>query len=225
MTRGMIFPLMLGVLGTAILLALGVWQVQRLQWKQDVLARIEERIAAPPGALPEAPQPEADRYRPVEVSGRFAGPSLRVLASERGLGPGFHVIAAFETDTGRRVMVDRGFVPDSRADDVAPGGTARITGNLHWPREVDSFTPEPDAGRNLWFARDVPSMAAALETEEVLIVARRSVPAAPPLRPAPVSTAGIPNNHLEYAITWFSLALVWVGMTAFWLWRIRRKAE
>ena len=100
---------------------------------------------------------------------------------------------------------------------------ARITGNLHWPQERDRFTPEPDAASGLWFARDVPQMAAALGTEPVLVVARAVEPADGAFTPLPVDTAGIPNDHLGYALTWFSLAAAWAGMTLLLLWRIRRR--
>ena len=82
------------------------------------------------------------------------------------------------------------------------------------------FTPEPEGA--LWFARDVPAMARALEAEPLLIVAREITPGSA-VTPLPVSTEGIPNDHLHYAITWFGLALVWLGMTVFLMWRIKRR--
>jgi surfeit locus 1 family protein len=96
-----------------------------------------------------------------------------------------------------------------------------VEGNLHWPEEVDGFTPAPDARTGLWFARDVPAMAEALGSEPVLIVARS--PTAPGIEPLPVDTSHIPNDHLGYAVQWFGLAAVWLGMTAYLLWRIRRR--
>jgi surfeit locus 1 family protein len=96
-----------------------------------------------------------------------------------------------------------------------------VVGNLDWPRETDSFTPAPDAKTGLWFARDVPAMAQALGTEATLIVARGST--GDGITPMPVDTSAIPNNHWQYAITWFLLAVAWLGMTSLWLWRIRRR--
>ena len=93
--------------------------------------------------------------------------------------------------------------------------TLTVNGNLDWPYEADRFTPGPDQGRRLWFARDVPSMAAALGAEPILIVARDVAGDAQGIVPVPVSTSGIPNNHREYAVTWFSLAAVWAGMTLY----------
>ena len=106
-----------------------------------------------------------------------------------------------------------------------PAGCAAIEGNLVWPNETDSYTPPPDAKTGLWFARDVHAMAAHLATEPVMVVLRRTDEMTPAALPMPVDTATIPNDHLQYAITWFLLAAVWAGMTLFYLWRIRRQAN
>jgi len=97
-----------------------------------------------------------------------------------------------------------------------------ITGNPHWPDEIDGFTPAPDLAANIWCARDVPALAEALGTEPVLIVARQMSQDRAPVTPLPVDTAGIPNDHLEYAVTWFSLAAIWVAMTAYFGLRTHR---
>ena len=221
MTRKLSVVFVFGLIGAAILIGLGVWQLQRLSWKEGVLADIEARITAAPVAVPETPDPEADRFLPVVAEGVFVGEPLRVLVSVQGSGPGYRLISAFETD-GRRVMVDRGFIAESAEQPDAPEGPVTVTGNLHWPDEVDGFTPEPDIARNQWFARDVEAMATALDAEPVFIVLRDMSASDAPLSPLPVTSEGIPNNHLGYAIQWFGLALVWLGMTAFLAWRIRR---
>jgi surfeit locus 1 family protein len=221
MTRRMIIPLLIGLLGGAILISLGIWQVNRLAWKEAVLAEIDARIADAPVTLPAAPDPEADRYLPVFVEGRFTGEDLDVLVSRKQIGPGVRVVEVFETTEGRRVLVDRGFVAQDARDAPRPSGAATVEGNLHWPVEVDGFTPAPDATTGLWFARDVPAMAQALNTEATFIVARK--PTGGEIEPMPVDSSGIPNDHMNYAITWFSLAAVWLGMTAYLLWRIRQR--
>jgi surfeit locus 1 family protein len=219
MTRRMITPLLFGLVGAAILIGLGVWQVQRLHWKQEILSRIEARLGDAPVALPSSPDPVADRYRPVQVAGRLTGDDLFVLTSDRDAGPGYRVIEAFETEDGRRILIDRGYLPEARRGTLREGREMTVIGTLNWPDETDSFTPQPDAARNIWFARDVPAMAAALSTDPVLVVARSET--GDGITPLPVDTLGIPNNHLQYAITWFSLAAVWLGMTVLLLWRIR----
>lgn len=212
-------PFLFGLIGFAILIGLGIWQVQRLQWKEGVIAAIDARIADVPETLPDAPT-EADRYMPVRVAGRFTGERLLVLVSHKDMGPGFRVISAYETD-GRRIMVDRGFIYEAWKNDPLATTDAEVNGNLHWPEEVDGYTPAPDG--DLWFARDVPAMAKALGADPVLVVAR--TPTGDGVIPMPVDTAAIPNDHLGYAVTWFSLAAVWVGMTLLWLWRIRSRGE
>ncbi len=205
-----------------MLVSLGLWQVQRLAWKEGVLAEIEARIAADPVPLPASPDPEADRYLPVRATGLIGDQDLRVLISAKGVGPAYRIIAPLTLDDGRRVLVDRGYVPDAAKDAPRPGGEATITGNLHWPDEIDGFTPDNDIFGNVWFARDVPAMAEALGTEPVLIIVRQTSETAPRVTPLPVDTSGIPNDHLQYAVTWFGLAAVWVLMTGLWVRRIMR---
>lgn len=221
--RRILFPLIIGLTGFAILIALGTWQMQRLSWKRAVLMQIETRISADPVPLPAAPDPGRDLYLPVTVSGSIAGEELHVLVSIKRVGPGFRIIAPLITDDGRRILLDRGFVRAEAKDAARQTGAVTVTGNLHWPNETDGFTPPPDPAANTWFARDVAAMAAALDTEPLLLVAR--TPTGPGVTPLPVDTAGIPNDHLQYAITWFSLALIWAAMTAYFLWRTRARAE
>ncbi len=216
MLRRLIFPLLLGVVGLTVLCALGVWQMQRMAWKNGYLAEIEARIAGVPVALPAAPDPEADRYHPVFAEGAFTGEAIEVLSSTKMGGVGVRVIGVFETDD-RRVMVDRGYLPEEARSLPRTVTVARVEGNLQWPQDSDSFTPPPDAKTGLWFARDVTAMAQALNTEPVLIVARS--PTGDGIAPMPVDTSGIPNDHWGYAITWFLLAAVWAGMTGALLWR------
>lgn len=224
MTRRMLWPLVFGLVGTAILLGLGTWQVQRMHWKAGVIAEIEARIHDAPVSLPDAPVAERDRYLPVQVTGAFTPEEIHVMSGQRGAGAGFQIISTFETEDGRRIMIERGFVPEADKNRARPAQAARVTGNLHWPQDTDSFTPDPDLGRNIWFSRDVARMAAHLGTEPVLVIARLTDEAAPAARMVPVTVTDIRDNHREYALTWFSLAAIWAGMTAVLLWRIRRQA-
>ena len=100
---------------------------------------------------------------------------------------------------------------------------ASVIANFRTVDEKDGFTPDPDLTANFWFARDVPALADALGTEPVLLILRQTSEPNPPVRPWPVDTSGIPNDHLQYAVTWFLLALVWAGMTLYLLWRIRQR--
>lgn len=218
-------PLVLGLAGVALLMSLGFWQLSRLGEKQAQIAAIEARLHDAPAPLPAAPDPAADRYRPVAVTGAYTGEAVHVLASRAGAGPGSRLIAAFETAEGRRILIDRGFLPEAArgaAERAPPAqGPVTVTGNLDWPQDADRFTPAPDLARNLWFSREVPPLAAHLGTEPVMVVARSDAPL-PGLMPVPLDSANVRNDHLYYAVTWFLLAAAWAGMTLYLLWRIRQ---
>ncbi len=221
MTR-LFLPLMFGLIGTAILVSLGVWQIQRLSWKQAILSDINSRISAAPQALPANPDPVDDKYLPVTASGTVLDEEIHVLVSQKQVGAGYRIIAVFETDTGQRILLDRGFVKVDQKHAERPIGAAKVEGNLHWPEETGGSIPAPDMKADIWFARDVPAMAAHLKTDPVLIVTRSNSLENDPVKPLPVDSAGIPNDHLQYAITWFSLAVIWVIMTLTFLWRAAR---
>ncbi|WP_372841418.1 SURF1 family protein [Phaeovulum sp.] len=221
--RRYVFPLILGLVGVAILLSLGVWQLRRLEWKESLLAEITAKIGADPLPLPATGAGESLKYTPVAVNGSTTGQEILVLTGMQGVGPGYEVIASFETAEGRRVLIDRGFVPEDARRTPRPAVTLTVTGNLHWPHETDKYTPPPDLAAGVWFARDVPAMAAHLGTEPLLVVAASVTGDAQGITPVPIGIEGIRNEHLTYAITWFLLALAWSGMTAFLLWRIRQK--
>ncbi len=216
----MAVPLVFGVLGTAVLLALGIWQVQRLAWKNEVVALIAARMAEAPGALPDAPTEAVHEYLPVRLTGTIEAGELHALTSRNG--PGYRVIAPLVLGDGRWVLLDRGFVVDAAKDAARPLGPVEVEGTLHWPDETDRFTPAPNLERNIWFAREVGAMAEALGTEPVLVVA--SALTLPGTEPIPVVVA-IPNNHLGYAVTWFGMAAVWSLMTLYLLWRIKRRID
>ena len=221
MLRRMFFPILMGVVGVAVLVSLGIWQVQRMHWKAGVLAEIEAMIHDAPMPLMALPDPEADKFRPVTAAGRFTGEYVEVLFGIKGESPGVRIIEVFETDDARRILVDRGFLPDEQRIVPRDQGARTVTGNLHWPIDATSSTPPPDEKTGLWFARDVPAMAAKLGTEPTFIVATE--PTGDGITPVPVDISTIPNDHWGYAITWFSLALVWAVMTGVLLWRIRQR--
>ena len=156
-------------------------------------------------------------------TGQTTGQEILVLSGKKDQGAGYEVISAFQTTEGRRILLDRGFIPEPARNTSRPPVALRVAGNLDWPQEADSYTPPPDAASNLWFARDVPAMAKSLGTDALLVVIRKAEGDTQAIVPVPVDTAGIPNDHLQYAITWFSLAVVWAGMTGYLLWRIRQR--
>lgn len=225
LNKRMIAPVLIGLIGASILLSLGVWQSNRLVWKEAMLARIEAEISADPVPFSEIRDTEEAQFRAVRLSGQYASGELHVLTSTRDVGAVYRVISPFVTEDGRRVLIDRGLLPTSKKDETRPVGEAVLIGNIRTPDDVDSFTPAPDLAKNIWYARDLSAMAAQLDTEQVMIILRETSEEGGDITPLPVDTAGIPNNHLNYAITWFLFALVWLGMTGYWLWRIRRKVD
>lgn len=223
--RKLIFPLLLGLSGVAVLVSLGVWQVQRLEWKEGVLAELDARLAAPPRALPADPNEAEDEYTAVTLSGIATGAELHVLVSGTSAGTGYRVITGFETSDGRAVLLDLGLLPLDKKDVSAAPEQTDVIGNLIWPDDVNSSTPEPDLAKNIWFGRDVTAMAAALGTEPLMIVAREMTSPDARTTLLPVDTSGIKNDHLEYAVTWFGLALVWAAMTGFLIFRTLRQKD
>lgn len=216
-----VFPLLMGIAGVALLMSLGFWQLRRMDEKRVYLDEIEARIGNAPIPLPDVPEEGPHKFQAVLAEGRFTGDYLEVLAGQRGASPGVLLIEAFALPDGRRILVQRGFLADEDRATQRTVTEARIEGNLHWPQDTNSSTPPPDEKTGLWFARDVPAMAARLQTEPTLIVA--SQPTGDGIEPVPVDTSGIPNDHWGYAIQWFLLAATWAGMTAFLLWRIRNR--
>ncbi len=227
MLRRMIVPALFGIIGCAILVSLGVWQLNRADEKAELIAAMEARLFDAPVPLPDLPDPTTDRYRPVTVSGHFMPERSFVMAAQRAAGPGFHLISAFETADDRRILIERGFLREDTRPGLPddPDAPARVTGNLPWPQDADRFTPAPDAERNLHFARDVDLLADQLGTEPVLLVLRESTQPLPGVSPVPVDAVAIPDNHFGYAVQWFLMAVAWAGVTVFYLWRIRTQSD
>ena len=222
MLRRIAVPVLIGVVGCAILVALGTWQLRRLEWKEAILSQIDARIVADPVELPAMAEPEADRYLPVVVTGALGGEELHVLTSLKDVGPGYRVISVLTTGD-RRVLVDLGFVPEEAKTAPRMAEAVTVTGNLHWPQETDGWTPDPDTDRDIWFAREVNAMAGVMGTDAMMVVAREVSGADLGVTLLPIDSAGIPNDHLNYAITWFSLAAVWAVMAGALVWRAGKR--
>ncbi|KAF0174348.1 MAG: hypothetical protein FD162_1171 [Rhodobacteraceae bacterium] len=217
----LISALLLGLAGVGFLCGLGIWQVQRMYEKRDQLEEMTAGISVPAVPVPAQLDPEKDRYRPVTAEGRFTGETLYVLSGKPMIGAGVQVVSVLEMAEGRRLLVDRGFLPDDDKHKQLTVGAVKITGNLMWPRDSNQYTPPPDPKTGLWFGRDAVAMAALLKTEPTFIVARE--PTGDGIEAMPVDTSSIPNDHWGYAITWFLLAAVWAVMTVALVWRIRRQ--
>jgi surfeit locus 1 family protein len=222
MVKRILFIVFVALVGTGILMSLGKWQLDRLAWKQQILRNIETRITDPEIPLPTTFDPAVDKYQSVSMRGTLRGDYIRVLGSLKLVGAVNKIIAPVVIDQ-RVIMVDLGYLKEEDLERLALSGDVAITGNLHWPDETDSYTPPPDLGRNLWFVRDTAAMAQHFGAENVIVVAKSIDPLPAAITIMPLDTTGIPNDHLNYAITWFSLAVVWIAMSALFIWRTRRK--
>ncbi len=211
--------------GFLILAGLCAWQGVRALGREDRIELAALRLSLPPAPLPAAFAPVEQELLPVRVEGRFAHSDERhVLTSLPPLGPGVRVITPLDTPDGRRVLVDRGFVPERLRDpSLRPEGQSQgsvaVEGVLSWPRERGFFVPEPDPETGLWFARDVDALAVAAGAETVLVVARDSAPGGFPRADAPEPDRR--NVHIEYAATWAALAAAWLVIGGL-LWRRER---
>ncbi len=223
MSKPMIIPALFGVIGVIVLVMLGNWQIDRLAWKTTMLANIETRLSAPPVPLPDVLVPDQDRFLSVQVSGEMGSDEIHVLSSSPATGPGFRIIVPFTLADGRRILVDRGIVPDQFKNDPRPVENGTLFGNLLWAADFDKYTPQNDIEGNIWFSRAAEPLAKALNTEPVFLVMRSTTLSSGPL-PLAVGL-NTPNNHLEYAITWFGFAIVWAFMTLYLLWRIKHRTN
>jgi len=225
------------LIALSILIALGAWQLQRLKWKEGLLAQIAALQAAPARPLgPVLAQLSAGAevgYTRVSVAcpGLASAPFLQLYGLKDGEA-GTRLISACALASGPygAILVDRGFVADtiSARPPVEPRDRTptAVTGVLRVPDKATFVTPPNEPAANRWFSRDVPAMAAALSASRpapVFLMAETSTnPAWAALEPAAMP-AEIPNRHLEYALTWFGLAAALIGVYAALLWK-RRKA-
>jgi surfeit locus 1 family protein len=225
--RPMLWPTLLTVLALPILIGLGTWQVERLQWKEELLAKIEARIGAAPVPLP-APEnwpgydAHAAEYTRVELEGRFLPEEFHYFTQGANGAPGYAVISPLEVADGAVVLVDRGFVPVTLKDPASRGGVPegeqRFTGVLRAPSERGVFDGADDPAKNIWMVRDPAVMGGALQGVTVApFIAEAEEGAFPGEWPKAGRTRiDIPNNHLDYALTWYGLALVLVVIYLAW---------
>lgn len=229
---------LLSVAALAVLLALGTWQVQRLHWKEALIATIEGRTDDAPVELAEietlfARTGDVD-YWPMRVEGTFRHEGERhYFATWRG-NSGYNVMTPLELADGRIIFVNRGFVPFDRKDpatrtDGQVEGVVSIEGLArNVPSEKPSFiVPENDAAANIFYWKDLQLMAssAGLDGETVLpfVIDADDAPNPGMLPVGGVTIIDLPNNHLQYAVTWYGLAAALVAVLIAWAWRARRQ--
>jgi surfeit locus 1 family protein len=228
----------------AVLIWLGTWQLQRKTEKEALIEAIGTQLAAPPMRMPEQSEwetlsPVRAEFRRVRFQGEFLhGQEALVYTSGSAFrpdvkGPGYWVFTPVRTVDGDMVAVNRGFVPDGKQNPKARAdgqidGVVTIVGTIRWPERRGRFTPNDDPAHNIWYTRDHVAMAAAKNWGNVAPFYIEQESPAPPggLPQVGPTVAKLPNNHLQYAITWYGLALVLV--VAFFFWtraRLRERRE
>jgi surfeit locus 1 family protein len=217
-----------------ICVALGLWQLERLQWKRGLIAQRETAVAAAPVSSPQTiAEARALEFHSVTVDGVFLNDKELYLnaTGPRG-GAGFHVLTPLREETGRTVLVNRGFVPSERRGPATrpqgqPAGTLHIRGLLRLaPEQKPSwFIPDNRPDIDYWFWIDLPAMAAANHLDPTNVapfyIDADATPNPGGWPQGGTTPLALPNNHLQYAITWFSLAAAALVIYVVYHWRAR----
>ncbi|SFU62204.1 surfeit locus 1 family protein [Methylobacterium sp. 174MFSha1.1] len=239
--RDLVAPALATLVCLGILVGLGVWQLERKAWKEALIDRIVARSRIePPAPLPafDGFDPARDEFERVRATGRFLQDKETLV---HGLAPGdtpgralqgYYVVTPLRLDDGRTVLVNRGFVPTELKDPArrAAGqveGETTVTGMLRQSEARAMFVPAPNPQTGEWFNRDVPGIAAAkgLGTVAPYLIEADATPVPGGWPRGGQLRVDLPNNHLQYAFTWFGLALCLIGVfTAFALRRLRGEA-
>lgn len=241
----LLWPALLSILGVAILCTLGAWQIARMSEKRVFIERLAAQAAGAP-----APMPASSSWAGLDtaaldltrvtaqgsfIDGAFAGVRTTIAAGGPGTrqlsGFGRWIFQGFRLADGGVVLVNRGFVPESRLGEIKPAsGAATVTGFLRAPEPRGSFTPADLPANREFYTRDPAAIAASLglgPAAPFYLEAERQGDGLTP--PAGVDSkeliARIPDNHRSYALTWFGLALTLIGVFAAFAWQGRRTNE
>ena len=236
-SRSLVVPGILAAVAFVVLVSLGNWQIDRLAWKEDLIARATERptlqpVAAPPPETWPALDMTELEYRPLRLTGEYLGDrevlvftSLTEPVGQYG-GPGFWVVTPFLLQGGGTVLVNRGFVPQDRrapADRAAPpAGPVSVVGLARPSDSPNFFTPDDRPADNIFFARNVEAIAAAkglpgpVAPFTVDLVAAETPPGGLPQ--AGATRFRFTNTHLSYALTWYGLAVALLAVFATLAW-------
>jgi surfeit locus 1 family protein len=228
--RGLFVPALFTLVGLALLIGLGVWQLERKAWKEALIESITRRMNAAPEPLP-PPERWAsldaahDEFTRVTFHAIFENDQEALVFAGASAfrpdtsGTGYWVFTPARLADGARVVINRGFVPEANKNPATRAAglvnaPIDIVGVLRWPERGGLFTPAGEPTQNLWFARDHLAIAAAKDLRNVApFYVEQEAPVPPGGLPQPGKiTVNLPNNHLQYAITWFGLAAVLAGV-------------
>ena len=233
--RALIAPGLVSLVCLAILLGLGVWQLDRKGQKEALIGRILDRSRVePPAALP-APgtwNPDADEFRRVRVTGTLLNDrETLVHGLAAGATPGralqgYYVLTPLRLSEGGTVLINRGFVPTelkapaNRSGGQIAGETV-VTGIQRGSEPRTMFVPAPDTARNEWFNRDIAGISAAAGLTDPLpyLVEADATPNPGGWPKGGQLRVDLPNNHLQYAFTWFGIAGCLVGVFGVFAWK------
>jgi len=222
---------------------LGTWQVVRLQWKLDLIARVEARVHAAPAAPPPAARwagitAASDEYRRIALRGTYLYDLTTPVQALTEQGSGYWLLTPLCTVDGQIVIVNRGFIPSDlgaptrytgqragQAPCAAASASAAstVTGLLRIGEREGTFTRNNKPADNRWFVRDIRAIAAARGVPQaapffVDAAANQNPPDSPDRPVGGLTVVNFPNSHLVYAITWYALALMVGGA---WWWTMR----
>lgn len=216
--------------GAATFGALGIWQIDRLRWKNELIARVESRMAAPPMASPASRlwpsiDPSDLEYRRVRASGTYLHDKETLVQALTERGAGFWVMTPLRTTDGV-ILVNRGFVPPSRANPITRVagqivGPARIDGLLRSSEPVGRFLRRNRPADNRWYSRDVAAIAKSrgLGGTAPFFIDAGAAPNPGVLPIGGLTVVRFRNAHLVYALTWFALC----GLSIFGLGLVHRR--
>jgi surfeit locus 1 family protein len=223
---------------TALFVGLGVWQIQRLAWKEGLIAQVTARLDQPPYDLPTPAEwptldPDMFDFHPVTATGHYVTDKTVLVFTSLGddakgkySGPGYWVMTPFADDNGSTVFINRGFIPQNQAsafstDKTVPKGQMSITGVAVLAETAGAFTPGPDTAHHIEWVRDPARLATMAGLTGPVIGFTIDAPAGPSgaLPQGGETTIAFPNNHLGYALTWFGFAILTPCLLAYWTWR------
>jgi cytochrome oxidase assembly protein ShyY1 len=237
------------LLALALLIGLGVWQLQRRAEKHALIAQLTERLAAAPAALPALAQwsaltPVRDEFRRVRFSATYESrPDAMVYSSGSAIrddvsGPGTWAFLAARLPGGGTIVINTGFVQNTMQDRaqqdravtrLVTGAPVTLIGYLRFPEAAGALTPPENIAKRLWFTRDHQAMARALGWAEAgrpvapfYVDLEAPAPASGTPKPGPLQVH-LKDDHLQYAITWFALACAMVIAFGVWMRGQRRR--
>lgn len=233
--KSLFIPGLVALAAFLVLLGLGTWQIERKAWKENLIATLASRLGSEPGELPPPGYwallgPENAEFKRIRLNVSFVkSTDALVYTSGSALrddvkGTGYFVFSPATLSNGELIVVNRGFTPDRSYPQA--DGAREIVGVLRFPESPSLFVPDRDSSGATWFVRDQEAMARALGWGEVApFYIEQEAPVPPGGVPHPAALkVRLRNDHLQYAITWYSLAGVLVVMWVLWVRRLRRDA-